>query len=172
VTRLEHEISTDRPRAVVLDLRFDQGGNFTTTASLMKNLTKLSDTIKHVYVLTGAWTFSAGNISVALLKEHQGGEVTQIGEPVGDRIRLWAEGGNLTLPNSGLAIGYATGLHDYSKSCFGERGCFWTLYFYPMNVRSWDPDIRVPYNFDDYVGLRDPLLERARQLANVKPATR
>jgi hypothetical protein len=165
VTRIEREIAVDRPRAIVLDLRFDQGGNFTTTASLMKSLTKLSDSVEHAYVLTSAWTFSAGIVSVALLKEHNAEKVTLIGEPVGDRIRLWAEGGSLNLPHSGLAIGFATGLHDYSRSCFGERGCFWTMYFFPMHVHSLNPDIRLTYNFDDYAGLRDPVLERARELA-------
>ena len=62
------------------------------TASLMKNLTKLAGSVEYVYVLTSAWTFSAGIVSVALLKEHNGRKVTLIGEPVGDRIRLWAEG--------------------------------------------------------------------------------
>jgi hypothetical protein len=155
----------DRPRTIVLDLRFDQGGNFTKTASLMKHLTTLSDSIEHVYILTSAWTFSAGNVSVALAKEHGANKVTLIGEPVGDRIRIWAEGGSLTLPHSGLSIGFATGLHDYSQSCFGERGCFWVMYFYPMHVQSFAPDMVVPYNFDDYVGLRDPASERARELA-------
>jgi hypothetical protein len=168
VTRIEHEIASDRPRALVLDLRLDQGGNFTTTASLMKNLTKLASSVEHAYVLTSAWTFSAGIVSVALLKEHNGGKVTLIGEPPGDRIRLWAEGGSLKLPNSGLVIGFATGLHDYSKSCFGEHGCFWTMYLYPMHVQSLDTDIRLPYNFDDYVSLRDPVLERTRKLARAR----
>jgi hypothetical protein len=168
VTRIEREIAADRPRTIVLDLRLDQGGNFTTTASLMKNLTKLASSVEHLYVLTSAWTFSAGIVSVALLKEHNGGKVTLIGEPVGDRIRLWAEGGSLKLPNSGLILGFATGLHDYSQSCFGEHGCFWTMYLYPMHVQSLGPDIRLPYNFDDYVGLRDPVLERARALAQTE----
>jgi hypothetical protein len=44
------------------------------------------------------------------------------------------------------------------------------MYFYPMHVQSFAPDILVPYNFDDYVGLRDPVLERARELARAAPA--
>ena len=64
----------------------------------MKHLTNLSESIEHVYVLTSAWTFSAGNVSVALLKEHGAKKVTLIGEPVGDPLHLWAEGGSLTLP--------------------------------------------------------------------------
>ncbi|GAA0722801.1 hypothetical protein [Dokdonella soli] len=168
VARVKREISTDRPRVIVLDLRLDQGGNFTTTASLMKNLTTLANSVEHVYVLTSAWTFSAGNVSLALAKEHGAGKVTVIGAPVGDRTRLWAEGGTLTLPNSKLAIGFATGLHDYTRPCTGQPGCFWIMTFYPMQVATLEPDIRVAYSFDDYVNLRDPVLDRALELARAQ----
>jgi hypothetical protein len=162
VNSVEADIAADKPRAIVLDLRLDQGGNFTTTAHLMKHI---ADHVDHVYVLTSAWTFSAGNVSLALAKFHGGDKVTIIGEPVGDRMRMWAEGGDMVLPNSRLDIGFATGLHDYTKSCFGEPGCFWAMYFYPMELKSWAPDVRVPYTFADYISLRDPLLDTALKMA-------
>jgi hypothetical protein len=40
----------------------------------------------------GPWTFSAGDISLALVKDHGGRMVTVIAEPAGDRVRIWAEG--------------------------------------------------------------------------------
>jgi hypothetical protein len=163
--RVKREIVADRPRSVVVDLRLDQGGNFVTTAGLMTNLGNLTESIEHVYVLTSAWTFSAGNVGVALLKQHGGRKVTVIGETVGDRIRLWAEGGDMTLPNSKLDIGFATGLHDYTHPCWRECGCFWTLFFFPMHLATLAPDIEVPYTFGDYAALRDPLLDRALTLA-------
>jgi hypothetical protein len=169
VARVKREIVADRPRNVVVDLRLDQGGNFVTTAGLMTNLAKLTNSIEHVYVLTSAWTFSAGNVSVALLKQHGGRKVTVIGETVGDRLRIWAEGGDMTLPNSKLDIGFATGLHDYTHPCWRERGCFWTMFFFPMRLTTLDPDNRVPYSFDDYVALRDPVLDRALMLAGQPP---
>lgn len=161
LARVEREIVAGRPRAVVLDLRFDQGGNFTKTAGLMRRLAMLGGSIERVYALTSAWTFSAGNVSLALLKQHGGDKVRVIGEPAGDRIRIWAEGGTLELPNSKLAMGYATGLHDYAKPCTGEAGCFWIMRFYPTRITSFEPDLRVDYTFDDYVKLRDPVLEAA-----------
>ncbi|QBB72213.1 hypothetical protein ELE36_18595 [Pseudolysobacter antarcticus] len=167
VAHVKNEIASHRPRSIVLDLRMNEGGNFTTTAALMKNLTKLADSVEHIYVLTSAWTFSAGNVSLALAKEHGGGKVTVIGEMVGDRIRMWAEGGAMTLPNSKLRLSFATGLHDYSHSCSSEPGCFWVMYFYPMHVATFDPDIHVGYSFDDYTNLRDPALERALELARI-----
>jgi hypothetical protein len=158
---VEREIVAARPRAILLDLRLDQGGNLLETTAFMRRLATLTDSIDRVYVLTGAWTFSAGIVNLALLKEHAGGKLRVIGEPVGDRVRFWAEGGTLQLPNSKLAIGYATGLHDYAQSCFGQAGCFWILWLYPTRVASFEPDLRVDYTFDDYVHLRDPVLDAA-----------
>ena len=157
VDRVKDEIAAEKPNTIILDLRLDQGGNFTKTASLMKHI---ADHAQHVYVLTSAWTFSAGNVSLALAKFHGGGKVTIVGEPAGDRMRIWAEGGDMVLPNSKLDMGFATGLHDYTKSCWGEPGCFWVMYLYPMQLKSWMPDVRVPYTFADYAALRDPALDR------------
>ncbi|HEY4123694.1 MAG TPA: hypothetical protein VGM36_03715 [Rhizomicrobium sp.] len=162
IDRVKEEIAAEKPKFIVLDLRLDQGGNLTKTASFMKHI---SDDVQHVYVLTSAWTFSAGNVSLALAKFHGGDKVTIIGEPVGDRMRIWAEGNDMELPNSKLDIGFATGLHDYRKSCWGEPGCFWVMYFYPMQLKSWMPDARVPYTFADYTALSDPMLDRALLMA-------
>lgn len=166
VSHAEHEIIAARPRSIVLDLRLDQGGNFVTTATLMKHIATLTDSIEHVYVLISAWTFSAGDIDLALAKDHGGRKVTVIGEPAGDRVRIWAEGRYITLPHSKLDIGFATGYEDYSKPCWGQPHCFWTTLFFPTHVASFDPDIRVPYTFDDYEHLRDPLLAKAIALAS------
>jgi hypothetical protein len=156
---LRTDIRAQRPREIVLDLRFNQGGNFTVTGTFMKELATLTDSIEHVYALTSAWTFSAGIVSLALLKEHGGDNVTIVGEAVGDRMRFWAEGGNLVLPNSLLNISYSTGLHDYTRPCTGEPGCFWVTYFFPTHLETLKPDVLVPYTFDDYISLRDPALE-------------
>lgn len=166
IAHVEHGIVANKPRFIVLDLRLDQGGDFTKTASLMKRIATLTDSIQHVYVLTSAWTFSAGNVSLALVKEHGGNKVTVIGEPAGDRVRIWAEGGSIELPNSKITAYFATGYHDYTEPCWGERGCFWTTLFFPMHVQSFEPDIHVPYMFDDYTRLRDPMLDKAGELAN------
>jgi hypothetical protein len=161
IAHVKHGINAARPRFIILDLRLDQGGDLTKTASFMQAVTQLTDSIEHVYVLTSAWTFSAGESSVALARGHGGDKVTVIGDPVGDRLRFWGEGRSMMLPNSHLDLHYATGLHDYTRSCWGESSCFWTLYIFPVRVRNLDPDIHVSYTFDDYVSLRDPLLQQA-----------
>lgn len=162
---IKQAISTRKPRVVILDLRLDQGGDFTTTASLMTAITALAPSIEHVYVLISGWTFSAGETDVALVKEHGGDKVTLVGEPLGDRMRFWGEGRDLTLPNSRLVVHYATGMHDYSHPCRGQPSCFWTAMFFPMHVKTLAPDVTIAYTFDDYQALRDPVLDYVLHVA-------
>ena len=163
VNRVEKEIVAAKPRVVVVDLRLDKGGDLTTTASLMAHMTKLSPAIRHVYVLTSAWTFSAGITSAALAKARGGDEVTIVGEPVGDGLRFWAEGRDMTLPNSHIQVHYATGMHDYSEPCWGEGGCFWIMRLYPMYLKTLTPDVTIPYTFSDYMASRDPVMDYVSQ---------
>lgn len=76
VADVERAIAAERPRVVIVDLRFDQGGDFTTTAGLMSRLAHLAPTVQRIYVLTSGPTFSAGETSAALAKEHGEGKVT------------------------------------------------------------------------------------------------
>lgn len=163
VARIVRDISEQKPRIVIVDERLNQGGNLTKTASLMSRITTLAPSIERVYILTSAWTFSAGESSVALAKEHGGDKVKIVGELIGDRLRIWGEGGAMALPNSGILLRYATGLHDYTKPCWGEAGCFWVMIFYPTHVQSVDPDVKIPYTFADYRALRDPVLDYVLQ---------
>jgi hypothetical protein len=165
---LRNDIHDQQPRYIALDLRYNQGGDLTKTADFMKALPYLTDSIKEVYALTSRWTFSAGIVSLALLKEHGGEKVTIVGEPVGDRLRFWAEGGSLSLPNSGLSVSYSTGLHDYSRPCSGEPGCFWPLYFHPTHLETLEPDVPVPYAFNDYLSRRDPAMDHVLASARDK----
>jgi hypothetical protein len=162
---VKQQIAGQNPRIVILDLRLDQGGDLTTTADLMTHITTLAPSIEHVYVLTSAWTFSAGITSAALAKEHGGEKVTIVGEGIGDRLRFWGEGGTMTLPNSKIVLRFATGLHDYTKSCLGEPGCYWVMRFFPMHLKTLAPDVTVPYTFADYRALRDPALDYVLQTA-------
>ena len=165
MNRVKKEITADKPRVVVLDMRFNQGGNYVKTARFMANLAHLTDSIKRLYIFTSAWTFSAGQVSVAIAKQHGADKAVLVGEHVGDRMRLWAEGEELCLPNSKICTHFATGLHDYTKGCWGEPGCFITFRLFPVKVTTLETDVPVAYNFADYIDRRDPLLDRVRALA-------
>jgi hypothetical protein len=135
----------------VVDLRFNTGGNLDLATPLMKNLQdKLTG--KRVFVITGRATFSAGISHTAQWKQW-GAKI--VGEPVGDELDTWSEGGNVELPNSKLTVHYTNGFHGYSKREYPER----KPYFLDLDVDTLEPDVRVEPTWTDYVSGRDPVME-------------
>ncbi len=151
------EIKSRKPKNILLDMRFNTGGNYMLSASFMKSLPKLVD--GRVFVLTSLSTFSAGITSVAFVKQAGGARTVIVGDNVGDREIFYAEGNNMKLPNSGLLIHYATGLHDYKNGCKWFGPCFWPNYLYPISVPSLTPDIEAPFTGSAIAAGRDPALE-------------
>jgi hypothetical protein len=137
--------------ALVVDLRFNTGGNLDLATPLMKSLhEKLAG--KKVFVITGRATFSAGISHTAQWKQW-GAKI--VGEPVGDELDTWSEGGNVELPHSKLTVHYANGFHGYSKRDYPER----KPYFLDLDVDTLEPDVRVEPTWMDYRSGRDPAME-------------
>lgn len=148
----------DKPAFVVLDFRMDGGGNYTLSHPFVAALAELVRDKARLYALTSNWTFSAAITTVAALKTYARGNVTIVGEPVGDRLDFWAEGGALPLPNSAINAYYETGRHVYDGPC-DAIDCFWVNRFYPVRVDTLEPDIAAPLTFAAYRARRDPALE-------------
>jgi hypothetical protein len=136
-------LEIQKPRALIFDLRFNTGGNLFLGTGLMKMIATHSANVP-VFVITGRATFSAGISAAAQLK--QWAHATIVGEPVGDSLDFWAEGGNLILPNSGLAAHYASGFHAYSTRRYPDRQIFVDL-----DVDSLKPDIAAEPSWSDYI---------------------
>jgi hypothetical protein len=157
------------PCNVIFDLRFDDGGDYVNTYHFARELPKLVPSTGRIIVLTGPVTFSAG-ISTAAALKHAGQErVVIVGEPVGDRLQFYSEGGLACLPNYPLCVAYETGKHDYQNSCDDWTRCFWLNYFFEFRVNTLDPDVVVASSFKNWRAGIDPALERA--MALVAPAT-
>jgi hypothetical protein len=156
-------IGRDAPRNLVVDLRFDVGGNLTTTLDFMRALP--ARVPGKVFVLTGPYTFSAGIVSAAALKIAGGDKVVIVGDEVGDRLRFWSEGGAECLPNSKLCMRYTDGMFDMARGCSGEPGCFGDQF--GVTVGSLKPDVRAPLTIDAYLARRDPAIDAiARRLGS------
>jgi hypothetical protein len=151
------EIAAAKPTNLVLDMRFNGGGDYTTTVRFMKSLPGLVP--GRTFVLTGPLTFSAAITSTAFVKAAGKERVTIVGEPVGDRLIFYSEGGSLTLPNSGIPIRFATGLHDYRNGCRWFGPCYWMNYVFPVAVPALDPEIAAPLTAAALSAGRDPGLE-------------
>jgi len=149
--RLVGEIERRRPRAIVLDLRFNTGGDSGVSRELLRRVNEATTTIPR-FVITGRATFSAGISAVAQFLS--GGAATIVGEPAGDDLEHWSEGGYILLPNSRLEADFQTVLHSYSPApCPEATSCV------DMSVDRLAPDLPVTASWEDYRSRRDPALE-------------
>jgi hypothetical protein len=152
----------DAPRweRIVLDLRFNSGGEYQAVYPVIKDLGSRLAPDGHLVVLTDATTFSAAIITAALAKHFVGERMRIVGEKPGDRLAFWAEGTAIDLPHSKININISTGYHDWAHGC-RELRCWWPNYFYDVGVGSLDPDVVVGWRFSDYARGVDSVLERA-----------
>ncbi|MGC2031065.1 MAG: hypothetical protein WA642_13690 [Steroidobacteraceae bacterium] len=161
VSSTQRQLRQIQPCSVIVDLRYDGGGDYTNTYGFAHDLPKLIPPGGRIIVLTGPATFSAGISTAAAVKHAGQARVVIVGEPVGDRLRFYSEGGSACLPNSPLCVAYETGKHDYQHACTDWDVCFWLNYFFSFQVRSLDPDEVVPSSFKDWRSGVDPVLDRA-----------
>ena len=148
--------SADQPpaRALVLDLRWNTGGDNTIAKPFLEWVARSGfNAPDRLFVITGRATFSAGLYSAAWLAQHT--EAVFVGEPVGDVLDYWSEGGNIQLPHSGLTVHFANGFHGYSTRSYPEREPF----FEDLSVESLEPELPVSLTFADWRAGLDPALE-------------
>ena len=143
--RLLTEIEKHEVKALVVDLRFNTGGDSGLARDLMKRLEKRTRAIPR-FVITGRATFSAGMDNAAEWRSAP--DVTFVGEPVGDELEYMSEGGNIILPSSKLYAHFANGTHKYPKS-FG-------------------PDVPVGSTWAEYLAGTDVALDAVRRLMDAR----
>ncbi|HUO91439.1 MAG TPA: hypothetical protein VMU22_00885 [Rhizomicrobium sp.] len=148
------EIENRQPENVILDLRFDVGGDIDATKDLMRAVATV--TPGRVFLLVGRYTFSAG-IAAAAIVRHEGRRVTVVGEALGDRLRWWSEIDVTCLPRSHLCLRGTHGLWDLEKGCKGEPGCYGDRY--DAVVGSLRPDIFAPLTAAAWLSGHDPGME-------------
>jgi hypothetical protein len=151
-------VRSEQPPYIVIDLRMNGGGDYTTTYGFAQALPEAANSAP-IYVFTSPWTFSAAITTLAALETAGGDQVIIVGEAVGDRLDFWAEGGTFNLPNAFVQVHYASGRHVYNGPCRDRETCFWLNDRYPVRVRTLEPDIDAPLTFAAYRELRDPALD-------------
>jgi len=151
------ELRARRPRNIVVDLRFNLGGDLNLTRDFMRALPAIADRGR-VYAITSGRTFSAAISSLGYLKQAAGDRLTIVGEPIGDRLEFWSEGDVLPLPGLGARMLYASERHNYTTGC-PEADCHASIRNHPIRVQSLQPDIATPLRFADFAAGRDPAME-------------
>ena len=141
---------------VVLDMRFNGGGNLQLTRDFVSSLPKQLDPDARIVVLTSPWTFSAAISTTGYLKQAGGERVVLVGEAVGDRLQFFAEGQPIALPHSGVMVLMATERHDYLTGCKDFPDCHPPVRRFPIAVASLAPTVVAPWTIEAYASGRDP----------------
>ncbi len=149
------ELRRRRPRNIVVDLRFNIGGDLNIARGFMQALPGIAQ--DRVYAITSGRTFSAAISSLGYLKQAAGDRLTIVGEPIGDRLEFWAEGDIMTLPGLGAMLLYASERHNYMTGC-PEADCHAAIREHPIRVRNLQPDLPVSLTWADFSAGRDPAM--------------
>jgi len=144
---------------VILDVRFNPGGDYNLARSFIKAMDKKLDENQPFYIVTGNGTFSAGIMTAAIAKHTLGNKAKIIGEPVGDRLQFWSDGGSvMRLPNSKIPLRIWTAYQDWENGCSDWSKCFWITIFDGVAVNNLDPDVKSSLRFSDFMKGEDTAL--------------
>lgn len=147
--RLGATLDATDARALVLDLRHNNGGNGTLNWALVREIVRRPafDRDGGFYVIVGRRTFSAAMLLASMLDELT--HATFVGEPTGSAPNIYAEETGFTLPYRGLT--------GSISSLYYQKG------YSSADVRPWiAPDIAAELTAADLAAGRDPALEAIR----------
>ena len=155
-SRVVGEIQTLNVRKLVFDVRFNTGGDLSIGRPFINQLAAFAKDHKiKVYVITGRATFSAGIYHAMQLRQFA--DAILVGEPFGDVLDFWSEGGNLLMPNSRLSLHFADRLHSYSPLVRPQFDQY-LVKDTDLSITNPGPDILVKMTARDYFAGRDPAL--------------
>lgn len=159
IERAMKEISKGDINNIVVDFRYNRGGNYTKVLPFVKAISALASDNRQLYLVVGPNTFSAGIIASTQFKHFVPDNLIVVGSEMGDTLRFKAEGYYPTLPYSGITLYLTKGWTDL------ENGCGWFDDCWPPNkflldaVGTFEIDIPVENNWDAYLAGRDLVLE-------------
>ena len=139
------DVDSHPVKRIVIDLRWNGGGDSTILVPLKAGLRSRLKSIGHVYVLIGPYTFSSALLNAIELNHDL--RATLVGEPTGGTPSCYGEVRVLVLPNSMLKVQYTTKL-------FGRKN---------DKRSSLQPDIFAPQTIADALAGRDTALAAAVQ---------
>ncbi|MFQ5527877.1 MAG: hypothetical protein ACE5GX_16665 [Thermoanaerobaculia bacterium] len=142
--RLFRRIAEVKPRRLVVDLRWNRGGDSRLTQPLLHGIlrSELLDRPGSLFVLTSNYTFSAAVSFAADLERHT--HAIFVGEATAAPPNYSAEARLIELPNSGIEVECSTAYWQHSD---------------PRDRRRWiQPDITAPITWEAFVSGRDPAM--------------
>jgi hypothetical protein len=142
-SKIRARAEATNPRAVVLDLRLNQGGNGYLAHGFVRELIKTEDADTRLFVLTWRGTFSASQFILDDLDRLS--EAVFVGEPASSKPTSYGDAYRVAMPNSRI---------DVRSSIY--------LWRQGQNLDPWTwVDVAAPLTFAAYAAGRDPALEAA-----------
>jgi hypothetical protein len=149
--RINERAQALNPRAVILDLRLNLGGNGYLRNSLVRQLIRTEDEDTRLFVLTARGTFSASQFILDDLDRLS--NAVFVGEPASSKPSSFGDAYRMPMPNSGINV--------RSSIYYWQQG------------QNRDPytwiDVAAPLTFADYAAGRDPAVEAALAYVPPKP---
>jgi hypothetical protein len=145
---VDHLRTADGIERVIVDLRFNSGGDSSIVDPLLQGLQSHSrlSAKGHLYALIGRGTFSSG--MMAAISFRQDLHAILVGEASGSRPNEYGEVKTLILPNSKIKIRYTT---KYFRLLADSD---------PLTL---DPDITIRRSIADFLSGQDQVLDTALQ---------
>lgn len=143
--RVFAEADAKKPEKLVLDLRYNGGGNNTLVRPIIRGIIQRPqlDREGHFFVVIGRVTFSAAQNLTNMLDIWT--NAVFVGEPTGSHVNMYGDSLGYELPNSGMPMRISS-LFWQNKHARDESK--WT-----------PPDIVAELSFADYMKNSDPAME-------------
>ncbi|MGH7731333.1 MAG: hypothetical protein ACRENJ_08800 [Candidatus Eiseniibacteriota bacterium] len=145
IRRMMQDVDRRRPRRLIIDLRFNFGGDGSRITPMIHEFIKRADARpwKELYLLTGRRTFSAGIMALDAFLDHT--ECSVVGEPPAAALNSYGDATSIPLTRSGLLLAVSTLRHQLGDS--DDFGPFIAV------------DVPAIFSFADYVAGRDPAVD-------------
>lgn len=136
------KINSLRPEKIIVDLRFNSGGNSGVLSPFIDSIQQSYLNKKgHFYVLIGKQTFSSALMNAIAFKRYT--NAILVGQMTSGNINHYGEVRGFRLPNTGIVIGYST---RYWENWKGRKGALL-------------PDKKITYSSVNFINNRDEALE-------------
>jgi hypothetical protein len=143
--RFMQEVDQLMPRRLILDWRYNFGGDGSKVSDMIHELVKREDNKpwNELYLLTGRKTHSAAIMALDAFLKHT--QFTIVGEPTGSALNHFGDAVSRNYPRTGLKLDVSTLRHQLGASNDLSE-------FLPV-------DVPAPFSFADYVAGRDPAVD-------------
>ncbi|WP_250462331.1 hypothetical protein [Microbulbifer litoralis] len=148
--RILEAISQNEPGNIIVDFRFNRGGDYTKVLPIVRSLSNATPENGRLYLIVGPNTFSAGIIAGSQFKRFIPDRLTVVGSEIGDRLRFRAEGFYPTLPESGIKLYLTKGWTDLVDGCGWFDDCWPPNKLLLRKVGSLEVDIPIENTWDSY----------------------